>query len=182
MIGDFLKQLVEIIKFFRFIRMVRVNENAVRMTNGTISKALPPGWYWCIPGVQRIEIETILLDSVEVRPKSITTRDDIPVTIEIVVWFKIVDVNKHWTTINEHKANLAQITAGHLNEKVRRRTWESVRRGQGKLEAALRVFCAEKTSGWGTQVTDVRITQLTKARPYRIIGTISENQTAKAEA
>lgn len=170
MIGDFLKQLVEIIKYFRFVRIVRANMQAVRKTFGAIEGPLPPGWYWCVPGLQEIEIETTLLDSVQVWAKSLTTADDVCFTAEVVLWFYIYDAYKHWTTINDFKPNLAQKAAGHLSERTRRRTWKSVRGRQRRLEISIRDFCAKEAEPWGVIVADAKITQLAKARPIRILG------------
>lgn len=172
MLNDFLKTILEVVKYFRFIRIVRANMQGVRKTLGKIEGPLSPGWYWSIPGLQEVEIETTLLDSVEVWVKSVTTRDDVAMLYEAVVWFRIDDAYKHWTTINNHKSNLAQKSAGYMNLKIRRRTWDSVRTRQRRLEIALRDFCASETASWGTIVTDARFTQLAKARPIRIIGAL----------
>lgn len=170
MIGDFLQQLIRIIQWCWPLEIVRLNEQGVRKTFGKMEGPLSPDWYWRVPWMQEMEKESTLLDSLDLHIKSLTSKDGKPVTAEVTIWFRITDAYKLWMTVVDHEENLARLAAGHLNVKVRRRTWLSIRQNQRGLEQAIAVHCGHYAAEWGVEIPEVQITQITSAKPYRFLG------------
>lgn len=173
MIGDFLQQLVKIIQWCWPFEIIRANEQGVRKTFGKIQGPLKPDWYWRVPWAQEMERESTLLDSLDLHIKSLTSSDGKPVSLEVTIWFVVFDAYKLWMTVVDIQENLARLAAGHVNVKVRRRTWLSLRTNQRALEQAVAIYCGKYAAEWGVEIPEVQITQITSAKPYRFLGGIN---------
>lgn len=79
---------------FSLIRQIDQYERGVVFTMGKFSKMWNPGWHVIIPVFQKMMKVDIRVKTVDVPDQEAITKDNIPVKIDAVLYFKVIDAGK----------------------------------------------------------------------------------------
>src|SRR4030042_67724 len=88
-----LPALVIIIFLFSSIKVLREYERGVIFRLGRLKKAKGPGLIFIIPLIDKMIRMDLRLISIDVPKQEIMTRDNVPVTVDAVVYFRVSDPN-----------------------------------------------------------------------------------------
>lgn len=152
-------------------------QRAVRSTyipwGGVRVSVLSPGiarhlWFF-----DQIEARDVQEDSVNLATQSVTTKDDIAVTFSASFMYEIEDVQASVFNVREFSSSLQDLSLMHLSERVRSWTWVELLDRQKDLEDSLRGTLTTRAKKWGVRITKCGMTDLVKARQFRLFGEIS---------
>ena len=149
--------IIIVLFFFAGIRIVYEYKRALKFRFGKYIKTLNPGFRWIIPIVGTIQIVDIRVITINIVSQEVMTEDNVPCSIDGVVFFKIDNPEKAVLEVEEYKFAITQLAQAALRDvcgKVELDTILSKREEMGKnIKAIVEI----ETKDWGIEIIDVKI-------------------------
>ena len=139
------------------IRIIFEYKRALKFRFGKYVKTLRPGFNWIIPIVETIQIVDIRVITINVVSQEVMTEDNVPCSIDGVVFFKVVDPEMAVLEVEEFKFAITQLSQAALRDvcgKVELDTILSKREEMGKN---IKNIVEVETKEWGIEIIDVKI-------------------------
>ncbi|MEB8328613.1 slipin family protein [Flavobacteriaceae bacterium KMM 6897] len=149
--------LILVLFFLAGIRVVFEYKRALKFRFGKYIKTLQPGFRWIIPFVETIQMVDIRVITFNVVSQEVMTEDNVPCSIDGVVFFKIIDPEKAVLEVEEYKFAITQLSQAALRDvcgKVELDTILSKREEMGKN---IKSIVELETKEWGIEINDVKI-------------------------
>jgi regulator of protease activity HflC (stomatin/prohibitin superfamily) len=139
------------------VRVLREYERAVVFRLGRLMDQRGPGLVLLVPSIDRMVRVSLRTVTLTVPPQETITRDNIPVRVTAVVYYRVVDANSAVTQVeNFHNATL-QIAQTTLRSVLGGVDLDSLLAEREQLNASLQVVIDSQTEPWGIKVTTVEI-------------------------
>ncbi len=142
---------------FAGIRIIFEYKRALKFRFGKHVKTLEPGFRWIIPLVETIQIVDIRVITINIDSQEIMTEDNVPCSIDGVVFFRINNPDKAVLEVEEFKFAIMQLAQAALRNvcgKVELDTILSKREEMGKN---IKSIVESETEQWGITIIDVKI-------------------------
>jgi len=142
---------------FAGIRVIYEYKRALKFRFGKYVKTLQPGFRWVIPLIETIQVVDIRVITINIISQEVMTEDNVPCSIDGVVFFKINDPEKAVLEVEEYKFAITQLSQAALRDvcgKVELDTILSKREEMGKN---IKNIVEEETQEWGIEIMDVKI-------------------------
>ncbi|MBT8229842.1 MAG: slipin family protein [Bacteroidia bacterium] len=139
------------------IRIIFEYKRALKFRFGKYIKTLKPGFRWIIPLVETIQIVDIRVITINIDSQEVMTEDNVPCSIDGVVFFKINNPEKAVLEVEEYKFAIMQLAQAALRDvcgKVELDTILSKREEMGKN---IKDIVESETGEWGIVIIDVKI-------------------------
>jgi len=139
------------------IRIVYEYKRALKFRFGKYIKTLNPGFRWIIPFIETIQIVDIRVITINITSQEVMTEDNVPCSIDGVVFFKINDPEKAVLEVEEFSFAITQLSQAALRDvcgKVELDTILSKREEMGKN---IKSIVEIETKEWGIEIIDVKI-------------------------
>jgi regulator of protease activity HflC (stomatin/prohibitin superfamily) len=139
------------------IKILREYERGVLFRFGRLKGAKGPGFILIIPFVDRmirVDLRTVTLD---VPPQEIITRDNVPVKVNAVAYFKVIDPEKSIVVIENFRTATLQISQTTLRSILGQAELDDLLSGRDKINKELQIVIDEQTEPWGIKVPIVEI-------------------------
>lgn len=162
------------------IKVIKEWERAPVLRLGRYTGLKGPGIFWIIPGIDRIpSIVSTRIQTYSFRSEQSLTRDNVPVTIDAVLFFKVVDVEKTILEV-EHYASATQwVAQTTLREVTGQVELDEVLAEREKIAHHMQEIVDEKTEQWGIKIISVEIRDVVV--PNRLQEAISRQAEAERE-
>ena len=83
-------------------RMINEAQRGVRFTKGVARRTqLGPGWWWFVPLYQSIEVASVKDQVKDINNQSLTTKDDVAVSVSMCIEYEITDAVLWYTEVHE---------------------------------------------------------------------------------
>lgn len=158
LIQQFLNELVP-------VYIVDQWDEALVLRNGRYYKTSKPGLYFKIPFFDSIWRYTVITQSIDIPPQSVTTADGKNVVAKGIIRFSIVDIKTFLLTINQPADVLTDTTGGMIREIIENTRWDNIIDIDRKLTSEVGKFVKR----WGIKVEKVTLTDLQIASSIRVI-------------
>ena len=143
------------------IRIVREYERGVIFRLGRLIGAKGPGLFFVIPFMdQLIKIDLRVL-TMDVPKQSLITRDNVPVTVDAVVYFRVLNPEDAVTKVENYISATSLISQTTLRSVVGQSELDELLIHRDKINEALQKIIDEKTDPWGIKVSAVEIKEVT---------------------
>lgn len=142
---------------FAGIRIIFEYKRALKFRFGKYVKTLEPGFRWIIPIIETIQIVDIRVITINIVSQEVMTEDNVPCSIDGVVFFKINDPEKAVLEVEEYDFAITQLSQAALRDvcgKVELDTILSKREEMGKN---IKEIVEQETREWGIEIIDVKI-------------------------
>lgn len=139
------------------IRIIFEYKRAIKFRFGKYVKTLQPGFRWIIPFIETIQIVDIRVITFNIDSQEVMTEDNVPCSIDGVVFFKIHNPEKAVLEVEEYKFAITQLAQAALRDvcgKVELDTILSKREEMGKN---IKEIVEKETKDWGIEISDVKI-------------------------
>lgn len=143
--------------FLAGIRIVFEYKRALKFRFGKYIKTLQPGFRWIIPLVETIQVVDIRVITINVVSQEVMTEDNVPCSIDGVVFFRINNPEKAVLEVEEFAFAITQLSQAALRDvcgKVELDTILSKREEMGKN---IKTIVEKETHEWGIEIKDVKI-------------------------
>jgi regulator of protease activity HflC (stomatin/prohibitin superfamily) len=139
------------------IRIIFEYKRAIKFRFGKHVNTLQPGLRWIIPFIETIQIVDIRVITFNIDSQEVMTEDNVPCSIDGVVFFKITNPEKAVLEVEEYKFAITQLAQAALRDvcgKVELDTILSKREEMGKN---IKDIVEKETQDWGIEINDVKI-------------------------
>lgn len=139
------------------IRVIFEYKRALKFRFGKYIETLQPGFRWIIPFIETIQVVDIRVITFNIDSQEVMTEDNVPCSIDGVVFFKINDPVKAVLEVEEYTFAITQLAQAALRDvcgKVELDTILSKREEMGKN---IKEIVEKETKEWGIVVIDVKI-------------------------
>jgi len=171
--------VIGIILFFSIIKQVNEYERGIVFTLGKFSGTRKPGWWPIVPVLQRLQKVDIRTKTVDVPNQEVITKDNIPVQINAVVYYRILDPVKAILEVEDFRYAVSQLAQTTMRNSIGERTLDELLQNRNEIASVIKSELDEKTDPWGI---DVEILELKDVViPDNLKRTISKEAEAERE-
>ena len=149
--------LILILFLISGIRIIFEYKRALKFRFGKYVTTLQPGLRWIIPFVETIQKVDIRVITIKIISQEVMTEDNVPCSIDGVVFFQITDPEKAVLEVEEYSFAITQLSQAALRDvcgKVELDTILSKREEMGKN---IKTIVEGETKRWGIEIIDVKI-------------------------
>src|ERR687894_684125 len=140
------------------IKIIKEYERGVIFRLGRVQgRAKGPGLFFLIPGVDKmvkVGLRTVTLD---VPPQDLIARDNVPVRVTAVIYFRVVDPNKSVIEVENHVLATSQISQTTLRSVLGQKDLDELLTNREEINEELQKIIDEQTDPWGVKVSVVEV-------------------------
>jgi len=152
---------VIIILFFSSVKILKEYERGVVFRLGRLQKARGPGICFIIPLLDTFVRVDMRLVSIDVAKQEIMTRDNVPVTVDAVVYFRILEPSKSLVEVHNYYQSTFLIAQTSLRSVIGSAELDELLSQRDKINASLQEIIDKQTKPWGVEVSIVEIKEIT---------------------
>jgi regulator of protease activity HflC (stomatin/prohibitin superfamily) len=148
-----------------FFKIVPEYQRVVRFSLGRYDGTpRGPGWIWVIPFIHGTRTVDLREDVIELRPQTCITRDNAPVTIDMIVFLRVVDPEASVLKIQDYKYGAESIAVTTLRSVIGDISLDDVLAKREQINQLMQVKLDEVTERWGVKINAVEIREITPPR------------------
>lgn len=161
--GSAIAAIVGVLFFFFFIltpaaiRIIKEYERGVVLRFGRYSHVKQPGIRFLIPFVDQMFRMDLRIVTMDVPKQEMMTRDNVPVTVDAVVYFRIVNPEDAVLKIENFARATALIAQTTLRSTIGQAMLDELLSERDKINEQLQSVIDEQTEPWGIKVTNVEV-------------------------
>lgn len=153
--------IVFLIWFFNSVYVIKEWERGVVLRLGRMAPE-PKGAglrivVWPIDKLIRISMR---IDTVDVPPQDVVTRDNVPVKVNAVCYFRVLDANRAISQVQNYLYATSQLAQTNLRSVVGQFELDEILSEREKVNSKLQVILDQDTDPWGIKVTKVEVKQV----------------------
>lgn len=162
-----------------FIRQVEQYQRGVMFTLGKFTGVKEPGWRIVVPVLQRMHKVDIRTKTVDVPDQEVITKDNIPVSINAVVYYAITDSAKAILEVENFYYAISQLAQTTMRNTVGERTLDEILQQRAEIAEKIKTELDEATDRWGIDVSRLELKDV--IIPQDLKRTISKEAEAERE-
>lgn len=140
------------------IKVVRTGYVYVVERMGQFYKVLEPGWHIILPFIDYVRAKVSTKQQIlDIEPQSVITKDNVKISIDNVIFFKIMNARDAVYNIENYKAGIIYSTITNMRNIVGNMTLDEVLSGRDKINAELLKIVDEITDAYGVKILSVEI-------------------------
>ncbi len=139
------------------VRIVMEYERGIRFTLGKYSGLMNPGVNFLIPFIQTYRKVDVRIKTIDIPKQEVMTADNVPVSVNAVVYFKVADPKKAVLDIQDYIYAVSQYAQTALRDIIGGSTLDQVLTNREKIAEEIEVLVDKETDEWGIDVTAIKI-------------------------
>ncbi len=139
------------------VRVLREYERGVVFRLGRLVPTKGPGLVMLVPTIDRMVRVSLRTVTLTVPPQEVITRDNIPVRVTAVTYYRVVDSKRAVTEVENFHAATLQIAQTTLRSVLGGVDLDHLLSERERLNEALQQIIDTQTEPWGIKVTTVEI-------------------------
>jgi regulator of protease activity HflC (stomatin/prohibitin superfamily) len=149
--------IIFLIFFLSGIRIIFEYKRALKFRFGKYVKTIQPGFRWIIPLVETIQIIDIRVITINIDSQEVMTEDNVPCSIDGVVFFKVESVEKAVLQVEEFKFAIMQLAQAALRDVCGKVELDTILSKREEMGNNIKSIVENETSDWGIVIIDVKI-------------------------
>ncbi len=149
--------VVVIILLLTCIRQVNQYERGIVLTMGKYSKTWEPGWHILVPVFQRMMKVDIRVKAVDVPNQEAITKDNIPIGINAVIYFKIKDPSKAVLEVEDFFNAVGQLAQTTMRNAVGEVKLDELLSNKKEISEKIKTSVDSASENWGVDVQSVEL-------------------------
>lgn len=143
------------------VRIIKQGEQALVERVGRYHRKLQPGLNFIVPILDSIVLSDSVRERIlDIEPRSAVTRDNVPVDIEAVVYWRILELERKYYEVEDAESAIAELVLSTLRSEVGKMDFEQTSSSRDSLNQALLYQLDEATEPWGIKVTRVEVQEI----------------------
>lgn len=144
----------------RSIRLLYEYERGVIFTLGRYGGTREPGLTLVFPILQSMRKVDMRLKTAEIPRQEVMTKDNIPLLINAVVYFKVIDPQAVIIEIEDHIFAVQQYTQAALRDVIGNEEMDTVLMEREAIAENIKKIVDTETTGWGVDVESIKIQEV----------------------
>jgi regulator of protease activity HflC (stomatin/prohibitin superfamily) len=165
--------------FFYSLKQINQYQRGVKFTMGRFSSIMEPGWRIVVPVFQTFQKIDIRVKAVDVPDQKAITRDNVPVMVNAVIYYKVSDAAKAVIEVENFYYAISQYAQTTMRNIVGEVTLDELLAGRDKIAERIRQIVDEETDAWGIKVNNVELKDV--SLPESMERTIAKQAEAERE-
>ena len=142
------------------LRILREYERGVIFRLGKLQGAKGPGLIFLIPVVDRMVRMDLRVVTIDVPKQEIMTRDNVPATVDAVVYFRVVDPNAAVVKVENFGKATSLIAQTTLRSVLGQSPLDDLLSQRDIINQKLQEIIDKQTEPWGVKVTSVEVKEV----------------------
>lgn len=157
------------------IRQVNQYERGVKFTIGKFSGMMNPGWRIVLPIFQSYQKVDMRIRAVDVPDQEAITKDNISVTVNAVIYYKISHAEKAIIEVENFFYAVSQLAQTTMRNVVGEVDLDELLSNRDAIAEKIRMIVDKATDAWGVKVESVELKDVTLPEEMkRVIGKQAE--------
>jgi regulator of protease activity HflC (stomatin/prohibitin superfamily) len=154
--------LVLVVGFLLFsgLRLLYQYERGVVFTLGKFSGIRNPGLTVVLPLVQSMRKVDMRIKTAEVPRQEVITKDNIPMLVNAVVYFKVINPESAIIKIEDYMFAIRQYTQAALRDVIGNNDMDFFLQEREKIAGSIKEIVDSETSEWGLDVESIKIQEV----------------------
>lgn len=144
----------------RSIRLLYQYERGVVFTLGKYGGTREPGLTLVLPIVQSMRKVDMRLKTAEIPRQEVMTKDNIPMLVNAVVYFRVVSPEDVIIKIEDHVFAVRQYTQAALRDVIGNEEMDTVLTEREAIAENIKKIVDSETTGWGVDVESIKIQEV----------------------
>src|SRR5271155_1809267 len=149
--------LLAVIIVPQMVRILREYERGVIFRLGKLLGTKGPGVIFLIPIVDRMVRMDLRVVTIDVARQELMTRDNVPVTVDAVVYFRVVDPEAAIVRVENYLKATSLISQTTLRSVLGQAELDELLSQREKINSTLQEIIDRQTDPWGIKVTSVEV-------------------------
>jgi regulator of protease activity HflC (stomatin/prohibitin superfamily) len=147
------------------IKIIKQGDQALVERLGKYTgKKLEPGLNYLIPMIERISVyKTIREQVIDIPPQQCITRDNVSVTVDAVVYWRILDLEKSYYKVENLRSAMINIVLTQIRAEMGQLSLDETFTARNQINELLLQDLDRSTEPWGVKVTRVELRDLIPA-------------------
>ncbi|HCW31956.1 MAG: stomatin-like protein transmembrane protein [Candidatus Peregrinibacteria bacterium GW2011_GWF2_39_17] len=139
------------------IRQVNQYQRGVKFTLGKFTRIVEPGWRIIIPIFQSMMKVDMRTKAVDVPSQEAITKDNVSVSINAVIYYKISDAAKAVLEVENFYYAVSQLAQTTMRNAVGAVTLDHLLQNREEISGNIKIIVDEATDEWGILVANVEL-------------------------
>jgi regulator of protease activity HflC (stomatin/prohibitin superfamily) len=161
------------------LKQINQYERGVKFTMGRFTKIMEPGWKIVWPIFQTYKKVDIRIKAVDVPDQKAITRDNVPVTVNAVIYYKISDASRAVIEVEDFYYAISQYAQTTMRNIVGEVTLDELLAQRDKIAERIKEIVDKETDEWGLKVNNVELKDV--SLPESMERTIAKQAEAERE-
>lgn len=146
-----------ILFLFSGVRIIYEYKRGLKFRFGKYVSTLKPGFRWIIPAVETIQIVDIRVITINIISQEVMTADNVPCSIDGVVFFKINNPEKAILEVEEYTFAITQLSQAALRDVCGKVELDIILSKREEMGKNIKTIVDLETNEWGIEIIDVKI-------------------------
>ena len=143
------------------VRVVKEGNAALIERLGRYRSTLEPGVNFIVPLLDSLVIEDTLREQIlDSEPRSATTRDNVNVEVDAVIYWRILDLEKTYYAIEDVETAIQELVVTTLRSEIGKMDLQETFSSREAINKALLDVLDEATEPWGVKVNRVEVQEI----------------------
>lgn len=169
--------LIALVTLLKSVRIVNQYEKGLIVRLGKYYSTVDSGLIFLVPFIDSLILVDMREKVISVEPQQVITKDNVLVTVDAVIYYKVVDPVKAEFEISDFNYAATTLAQTNLRNLIGDKQLDETLTARDHINNNLRTVLDEATNAWGVKITKV---ELQKIDPPEDI-TLSMSQQMKAE-
>lgn len=161
------------------IRQVNQYQKGLKFVFGKYQKTVEPGWRLVIPVIQSMTIVDVRIKAVDVPEQEAITKDNIPVSINAVIYYRVSNVEKAILEVENFYYATSQLAQVTMRNVVGRVTLDELLKNREQISLEIQESVDKATDAWGIDVQNIDLKDI--IIPQDLKRTIAKEAEAERE-
>jgi len=144
----------------RGVRILYEYERGVVFTLGKYTGTRDPGLTIIIPVYQSMQKVDMRIKTAEIPRQEVMTRDNIPMLVNAVVYFKVIKPEEAIIKIEDYAFAIRQYTQAALRDVIGNSEMDIVLTERESIAESIKEIVDSETEGWGIDVESIKIQEV----------------------
>ena len=149
------------------IRIVNQWETGVRFRLGRFKDTLQPGFRLIIPVIDSMKRIDMRILTIDIPHQQVITKDNVPVTVNGVVYFKVMDAATAIIKVQDYIYAVSQYAQTALRDVVGGMSLDQVLGEREQIGKDIEKVVEAASSAWGIEVTDIKLQDIDMAEDLK---------------
>ena len=152
--------LLGIVTIFKSVRIINQAEKGIVLRLGKFKTVVDPGLNVVVPYLDTLMTVDVRERVINVEPQKVITKDNVSVTVDAVIYYKVVDPVKAEFEVEDFNVAVTTLAQTNLRNLVGDKTLDETLVARDAINSNLRDVLDEATHGWGVKVTRVEVQKI----------------------
>lgn len=162
---EFIYCLIPLVVFVVFLlfaglRLLYQYERGIVFTLGKFSNVRKPGLTYVLPIIQSMRKVDIRIKTAEIPRQEVITKDNIPMLVNAVVYFKVINPESAIIKIEDYMFAIRQYTQAALRDVIGNNDMDFFLQEREKIASSIKEIVDSETAEWGLDVEAIKIQEV----------------------